>query len=85
MGKLVIMVPTPNGVENLLSRTEDKIEIRLYNYKSSSHTYNFKKCTDFTVENDGIHFQLFSDDIVIPFSKFDKINLDKPETHDYFK
>ena len=79
------MVPTPKGVVNLLSRSEDKIEIRVYDFKSGGHTYNFKTCTDFTVETDGIHFKLLSDDIVIPFSKFDNIHLDKIETHEFFK
>ncbi len=79
------MVPTPKGVVSLLSRSEDKIIFSVYDYKSGGFRYNFKTSTDFTVEIDGIHFKLLSDDIVIPFSKFDNIHLVKPENHEYFK
>lgn len=85
MGKLIIMVPTPKGVVNLLNRTDALIEFSVFKYKLHNSTFNLKMRSEFTVENDGIHFYIFEDEIVISFSLFDSINFIKLNTHEYFK
>jgi hypothetical protein len=86
MGKLVYEVPTPNGVVYLLNRTENEIVFSYYDFQNKYQNIS-KQRTAITVETNGIKFLAHSDDVLIPFSIFECLELLTPKIrkHELFK